>query len=70
MSGNKLTKKQREELQKALDEIMREAKNVVKDYTNNPSEISGSIIQIHEDSPYLSEKKDRLITIKNKSKKN
>ena len=56
MSKDKLTKEQHEELQKALDEIMKEAKDVVKDYTDNPSEISGSTIQIHEDSPFMSDK--------------
>ena len=42
--------KQIEQLKK---EIMDEAKKVVKDYVNNPSEISGSLIRIHQDSPFL-----------------
>ena len=50
-----LKRKQQKELQKALDEIMEEAKNVVKDYTRNPSEISGSTVQINQDSPFLDE---------------
>ena len=48
-----LTKEQKEELQKIADEIMDEAKNVVNDYTNNPSEVSGSELHIHENSPFL-----------------
>ena len=42
--------KQIEQLKK---EIMDEAKKVVKDYINNPSEMSGSLIRIHQDSPFL-----------------
>ena len=48
-----LTKEQKEELQKIADEIMDEAKNVVEDYKNNPSEVSGSEVHIHENSPFL-----------------
>ena len=32
------------------------AGEVVTDYGNNPSEISGSFVEIHEDSPFLDEK--------------
>ena len=49
----KMKKKQQEELQKALDEIMEEAKNVVDDYTKNPSDMSGSVVQINESSPFM-----------------
>ena len=52
----KLSKKEKEELQKLTDEITEEAKNVVEDYVKNPSEISGSVIQIHEDSPFIDER--------------
>jgi len=51
-----LSKQEREELQKVLEEITKEAKRVVEDYTINPSEMSGSVIQVHEDSPFLDEK--------------
>ena len=44
------TEKQIEQLKK---EIMDEAKKVVEDYVENPSEISGSLIRIHQDSPFL-----------------
>ena len=50
-----LTKEQKKELQKYIDEITKEAKALVKDYVKNPSDISGSIIQIHEHSPILNE---------------
>jgi hypothetical protein len=50
-----LTKEQKKELQKYIDEITKEAKALVKDYVKNPSDISGSIIQIHENSPFLDE---------------
>ena len=59
-------KKQKEELQKLADEITEEAKNVVKDYVKNPSQMSGSVTQVHEDSPFLKEKQERLITLDNK----
>jgi hypothetical protein len=48
-----LTKEQREELQKLTDDLVIEAKKVRKDYKKNPSEISGSVVSIHENSPYL-----------------
>ena len=66
---NLLTKKQQEELQKALDDIMKEAKDVVEDYTKNPSDVSGSVhpseakvkgvgVMVGMDSPYLDETKE------------
>ena len=51
--SNKLTKKQKEELQKLADEIMNLSSEVIKDYELTPSEISGSTIQINENSPFL-----------------
>jgi len=42
--------KELEELQK---EITEEAKKVVEDYTKNPSKMSGSLFNVHENSPYL-----------------
>ena len=52
----KLSKREKEELQKLTDEITEEAKNVVEDYVKNPSEISGSVVSIHEDSPFIDER--------------
>ena len=50
---DKLTKKQKEELQKLADEIMNLSAEVVEDYELNPSQISGSTVQINENSPFL-----------------
>jgi|3_EtaG_2_1085321.scaffolds.fasta_scaffold09366_3 hypothetical protein len=55
MTKNLLTEKQKKELEKLSLAIRLEAKSVVKDYTDNPSEMSGSVISIHEDSPFMSE---------------
>ena len=59
-SKDKLTKEELKELQKLTDEIVEEAKEVVEDYSKNPSELSGSTIHIHENSPYLATKEERL----------
>ena len=50
---DEMNKKQKEEMKKLIDEITDEAKNLVEEYMNNPSEMSGSITQVHEDSPVL-----------------
>tara|TARA_B100000287_G_scaffold35540_1_gene32757 strand:+ start:184 stop:462 length:279 start_codon:yes stop_codon:yes gene_type:complete len=50
-----LTKEQMKELDKAMKSITEEAKSVVKDYVENPSEISGSTVHIHQDSPFVDE---------------
>jgi|TARA_R110000824_G_scaffold219565_2_gene406524 hypothetical protein len=64
--GRQLLKKQKEELDKLMKEITDEANNVRKDYEKNPSKESGSYIHFHENSPYLAEKNERLITFDNK----
>ena len=51
--SDKLTKKQKEELQKLADEIMNLSAEVVEDYKLTPSEISGSTVQVNENSPFL-----------------
>ena len=48
-------KKQLEQLKK---EIMDEAKKVVNNYVDNPSDISGSVVSIHENSPFLDENEE------------
>ena len=68
MAKNKLTKKQKEELQKLTDDIIQDAKKVRLDYKENPSEMSGSVHHIHENSPFLKEKHERLLKIGKKSK--
>ena len=61
---SELTEKQKEEFQRLINEIMKLSSEVVEDYKKNPSELSGSIIQIHEDSPFLATKEERLLTNK------
>ena len=51
--SDELTKEQREELEKLQNEIIDEAKKVVKNYVDNPSNISGSVVNIHQNSPFL-----------------
>ena len=51
--SDKLTKEQREELEKLQKEIVDEAKKVVDNYVENPSDISGSVVNIHQNSPFL-----------------
>jgi hypothetical protein len=53
-------RKKMEEVKKELDLIIAEitglAKSVAEDFRENPTDISGSTIQVHEDSPYVDEK--------------
>jgi hypothetical protein len=53
-------KKKMKEAKKELDQIMSEmtelAESVAEDFKENPTDISGSTIQIHEDSPFVDEK--------------
>ena len=51
--GERLIKEQYEELQKLMEELTEEASMVVEDYIKNISDLSGSIIQIHEHSPLI-----------------
>ena len=51
--SDELTKKQKEELQRLTDEIMNLSTEVVEDYEEIPSELSGSVVQINENSPFL-----------------
>ena len=63
---NKLTKKEQQELEELVKEITEDAKSVVEDYEESPSEISGSFTQVHENSPFLVEKEERLIKLDGK----
>ena len=58
MEDENLTKQQRKELEKLQKEIIDEAKKVVEDYVDNPSEISGSTVSIHQNSPFLDDDED------------
>ena len=64
--SKKLTKKDKKELQSLIDEVISEAKEVTEDYQKNPSDISGSQIHFHENSPYLAERDDRLLSFDGK----
>ena len=48
-------------LQSIVAEIEQLAKEVVGDYKKTPSEMSGSITQVHESSPLLATREERLI---------
>ena len=50
---DKLTKEQQELLNRLMEEITNLATEVVQDYEINPSEMSGSITEVHIDSPIL-----------------
>ena len=49
---------QERELEKLKKEILDEAKKVVDNYVENPSEESGSTINIHQNSPFLDSDED------------
>ena len=53
-------------LQSLIVEIEQLAKDVVKDYENEPSEMSGSITQVHESSPFLATREERLLKAEKK----
>ena len=55
----KLTKEEKKELDRIIGEITNQAKLVVEDYAKNPSQDSGSVIEIHENSPLLDEDKNK-----------
>ena len=58
-----LSKEEMEELERVIQEITKEAQKVVEDYTNNPSEMSGSVVQVHENSPLLDNEKSNWTKI-------
>jgi len=51
-----------DEIQKMVNELIETAQDVVEDYTDNPSEMTGSFHYVHGDSPRLKhqELKDRI----------
>ena len=63
MKEDKLTREQHKELKQLQKEMIEDAKKVVKDYKDNPSDMSGSVTQIHENSPYLATREERLKTL-------
>ena len=46
------------ELERLQKEIIDEAKKVVEDYVDNPSDVSGSVVNIHQNSPFLDSDED------------
>ncbi len=56
LSTEHLSKEQQEELNKIIEQITNDAKSVVEDYVKNPSEASGSMVIVHENSPFLKDK--------------
>ena len=54
-TGEYLTEEQYKELQDLVDEMSSLSAEVVEDYELKPSEISGSFVEINENSPYLDE---------------
>ena len=62
-------KKMSEELLELQKQMIEEAKKIREDYIKNPSDISGSVIHIHENSPFLATKEERLIKFDGKQMK-
>ena len=58
MKKNKLTKEEEKELELLAAEIEAEAIQMKLDYENIPSEESGSVVVIHQDSEFLSEEEE------------
>ena len=52
---NYLTTEQKKELEQIAAEIEAEAIQMKLDYENNPSEMSGSVVIVHENSELLKE---------------
>ena len=46
----------KKELEPMIAELTELAKSVAEDFKENPTDISGSTIHIHEDSPYVDER--------------
>tara|TARA_Y100001963_G_scaffold132350_1_gene190737 strand:+ start:416 stop:676 length:261 start_codon:yes stop_codon:yes gene_type:complete len=55
-----LSKNQKKVMEDAMNDLTKAAKAVKKDYEDNPSDMSGSVTQVHENSPYVATKEERL----------
>ncbi len=53
-----LTKEQQKELEQIAAEIEAEAIQMKLDYEKNPSELSGSVVVIHQESKFLNEEEE------------
>ena len=60
---DKLTLEQKKELIKLSAEIEAEAIKMKMDYETNPSEESGSIVYIHQESSLLEDENEELSTV-------
>ena len=58
MKKNKLTKEQQKELEQIALEIEAEAIQMKLDYENNPSELSGSVVVIHQEAEFLNDEEE------------
>tara|TARA_B100000131_G_scaffold275583_1_gene278305 strand:- start:440 stop:613 length:174 start_codon:yes stop_codon:yes gene_type:complete len=55
---NDLTKEQQKELEQLALEIEAEAIQMKLDYENNPSELSGSVVVIHQEAEFLNDEEE------------
>jgi hypothetical protein len=60
---DKLTHEQEKELVKIVTEIEAEAIQMKMDYDKNPSEESGSVVYIHQESSLLKNEDEKLSTV-------
>ena len=60
---SELTPEQKKELDNLAEVIQTEADIVKQDYEENPSNESGSIVVIHQESPLLTDTKEKLADI-------
>ena len=55
---SELTKEQQKELEQIAAEIEAEAYQMKLDYENTPSEMSGSVVVVHQESEFLKEEEE------------
>jgi|TARA_R100000329_G_scaffold140951_1_gene123473 hypothetical protein len=55
---SELTKEQQKELEQLALEIEAEAIQMKLDYENNPSELSGSVVVIHQEAEFLNDEEE------------
>tara|TARA_B100000519_G_C14132556_1_gene385940 strand:+ start:261 stop:434 length:174 start_codon:yes stop_codon:yes gene_type:complete len=55
---NELTKEEQKELEQLALEIEAEAIQMKLDYENNPSELSGSVVVIHQEAEFLNDEEE------------
>ena len=55
---SELTKEQQKEVEQLALEIEAEAIQMKLDYENNPSELSGSVVVIHQEAEFLNDEEE------------